>query len=238
MVTSFSLLTRRAGTNEAEFRKHWRDVHAPLVRHVDYLRGYVQNHAAPGAAFLGTKSSALDGIAEFWWDNRAAALRTSQDPRYTEHAQPDEPRFLDMSRLVGVQTTPWRLSEPSPPLPTGAAKAIFILLRQPQLSPAVFAELCATAWRTTLASTPGSVDDCVLHLADPSPDGAPPADAIIVCRWRNAGRRHAWSRGPVPHPGDDGRDRERSALFLADEHIVLAPPTLAIAFLTTAADAQ
>jgi uncharacterized protein (TIGR02118 family) len=226
MVTSFSLLTRRAGSSEAEFRAHWRDVHAPLVGHVDYLRGYIQNRVAPGGAPRGIKFSALDGVAEFWWDDREAAQRPPQDPRYTEYAQLDEPRFLDMGRLVAVQTTPVRLSKPSGPLPTGATKALVMLHRRPSLSRAAFAELCTTAWRTALAAAPGSADDCVLHLADTSDREAPPVDAIIVCRWHDASRRDAWDRASISVQGRDGSDCARSTLFCADEHIVLSPPAL------------
>jgi uncharacterized protein (TIGR02118 family) len=226
MVTSFSLLTRRAGSSEAEFRAHWRDVHAPLVGHIDYLRGYIQNRVAPGEAPCGIKVSALDGVAEFWWDDREAALRPSRDPRYTEHAQLDEPRFLHMGRLVAVQTTPVRLSQPRAPLPTGAPKALVMLHRQPSISRASFAELCTTAWRTALADAPGSVDDCVLHLADTTHRAAPRVDAIIVCRWHDAGRRHAWDRASPSAHGRDGSDSARSTFFCADEHVVLSPPAL------------
>jgi hypothetical protein len=168
----------------------------------------------------------LDGVAEFWWDDREAALRPRQDPRYTEYAQLDEPRFLDMGRLVAVQTTPVRLAQPGGPPPTGATKALVILHREPSLSRAAFAELCTTAWRTALAAAPGSVDDCVLHLADTTDREAPTVDAIIVCRWHDASRRDAWDRASISVAGRDGSDCARSTIFCADEHIVLSPPAL------------
>jgi uncharacterized protein (TIGR02118 family) len=229
MVTSFSFLTRRADSTEDEFRAHWRDVHAPLVSRVDYLRGYIQNRAVRGVAARAIELSALDGVAEFWWDDRASALRPRRDPRYTEHARPDEPRFLDMARLVAVQTTPVLLRQPSRPLPAGATKALLMLRRQASLSPAEFAELCLTAWRTALADAPGSVDDCVLHLADLSVHEPPPFDAIIVCRWGGDDRQHAWGRAPLPASGADGSDCSRSTLLVADEHAVLSPPVLPVA---------
>jgi uncharacterized protein (TIGR02118 family) len=225
MVTSFSLLTRRSGSSEAEFRAHWRDVHAPLVGHVDYLRGYIQNRLARREAPRGINVSAFDGVAEFWWDDREAALRPPRDPRYTEHAKLDEPRFLDVGRLVAVQTTPVRLSQLRDPLPTGAAKALVMLHREPSLSRASFAELCISAWRTELAGAPGSVD-CVLHLADMTSRAEPPVDAVIVCRWHDARDRHAWDRASASAQGRAGSDPARSTLFLADEHVVLSPPAL------------
>jgi uncharacterized protein (TIGR02118 family) len=224
MVTSFSFLTLRGGSTEAEFRAHWRDVHAPLVSHVDYLRGYIQNRAVSGATAGAIDLSPLDGVAEFWWDDRESALRAERDPRYTEHARLDEPRFLDMGRIVTVQATPVRLLQPTRPLPTGATKALLMLHRQASLPPAAFAELCLTAWQTALADTPGSVDDCVLHLADLRVHRPPPVDAIIVCRWRNAAGQQAWGRAPIPAPGSDASDSSRSTLLVADEHAVLAPP--------------
>jgi uncharacterized protein (TIGR02118 family) len=229
MVTSFSFLTHRPGSTEAEFRAHWRDIHAPLVSHVDYLRGYIQNRAVSGATAGAIDISALDGVAEFWWDDRKSALRAERDPRYTEHARLDEPRFLDMGRLVAVQATPVRVLQPTRPLPTGATKALLMLHRQASLPHAAFAERCLTAWQTALADTPGAVDDCVLHLADLSDHRPPPVDAIVVCRWRNPAGQQAWSRAPIPAPGSDASDCSRSTLLVADEHTVLAPPPLPVA---------
>lgn len=223
MVTSFSLLTRRSGLSEAEFRAHWRDVHAPLVGHVDYLRGYIQNRVSPGEAPRGINVSALDGVAEFWWEDRAAALLPPRDPRYTEHAKLDERRFLDLRRLVAVQTTPIRLSQLRNPLPPGASKALVMLRRDPSLSRASFAELCTAARRSELTGAPGSVD-CVLHLADAADHAPPPVDAIIVCRWHDAGCRHAWKHVSPWSEGRDGSDPARSTFFLSDEHVVLSPP--------------
>jgi heme-degrading monooxygenase HmoA len=222
VVTSFSLLVRRAGLTREEFRTHWRDVHAPLVRHVDYLRGYVQHSVAPAATGLDLPASALDGVAEFWWDDRSAALRAAGDPRYTNYAQPDEPRFLDMTRLVSVQTTPVRLTSAERPPSPGGPAALLLIVRRPALSRDAFAESCEQRWRRALHAMPGARQDCVLHLAHPSPgDETPAVDAIVVCRWQDVAARGAWQNALVV---DDGRDGGRSSAFAADAHIVIAPP--------------
>jgi uncharacterized protein (TIGR02118 family) len=222
VVTSFSLLVRRAGLTPEEFRTHWRDVHAPLVRHVDHLRGYVQHRAAPAATGLDLPASALDGVAEFWWDDRPAALRAAGDLRYTNYAQPDEPRFLDMTRLVSVQTRPVRLRGAGRPPSPGGAAALLLIVRRPALSRDAFAESCEQGWRRALDAIPGPREDCVLHLADPGPGDEPPAvDAIVVCPWRDVAARRAWQNAIVV---DDGRDGGRSSAFAADAYIVIPPP--------------
>jgi EthD domain-containing protein len=211
MVTSFSLLTRRAGLSPEEFRAHWRDVHAPLVGHVDYLRGYVQHRFPPPEERVDPAEGAgrLDGLAEFWWDDRAAALRPVADPRYTDHAQPDEPRFLDMARLHAVQTVPLRLGGSSANVP--AARIVRLLVRRPGLSDDDFRDRLATAWSAAAAGR-----DCVLHVSEHT-DGAMASlvDAIVTCAWRD--------EPGSPRP-DDGSDPARSITLLDDAHVVIAPP--------------
>jgi uncharacterized protein (TIGR02118 family) len=208
MVTSFTVLTRRAGLSPDEFRTHWRDVHAPLVLHVDYLRGYVQ-HRFVEHGDRGRRPGRLDGLAEFWWDDRAAALRPLTDPRYTERAQPDEARFLDTGQLRSVQTVPLRLGGPS--TSASDARTVQFLFRRPGLSHDEFHDRLATAWSVAAGGR-----DCVLHLAEIADDAtAPVVDAIVICAWRDEPAR--------PRP-DDGSDPARSIEFLDDAHIVLTSP--------------
>ena len=222
MVTSFALLARRIGSTEAEFRSHWRDVHAPLVAHVDYLRGYVQHRAARVAPGPDAQLSSLDGIAEFWWDDRAAALRPHSDPRYTEFAQPDEPRFLDVTRLVSVQTVPVCISESAPAVHGSGASALMLLVRSTTTGADDFAAVCQQAWRRAVDSARGTLGKCIVHLVEHDRAGdPPPVDAIVACRWRDAAAQQAWQESVVVN---DGRDQARSRVFMTDEHVVLAPP--------------
>jgi hypothetical protein len=222
VVSSFALLARRIGSTEGEFCAHWRDVHAPLVRHVDYLRGYVQHRAVRTAPGLNMPASALDGIAEFWWDDRPAALRPQGDPRYTEHAQPDEPRFLDMTRLISVQTSPVFLSG-SEPAPAGTGTgALLLLVKRPALSAKAFAAMCEQAWQRAVDTMPVAPRECILHVAEPGPGEDPPAvDAIVVCHWQHVRTQRTWRASFLI---DDGRDQARSSVLMTDEHIVLARP--------------
>jgi heme-degrading monooxygenase HmoA len=222
VVTSFALLARRVGSTEAEFRSHWRDVHAPLVGRVDYLRGYVQHRTARVGPGPHVQLSSLDGIAEFWWDDRAAALRPHSDPRYTAFAQPDEPRFLDMTRLISVQTVPVCISESARAVHGSGASALMLLVRPTTTGADEFAAVCQRAWRRAVDTARGTLDRCVLHLVEhDGADDPPPVDAIVACRWRDAAAQRAWQESSVVN---DGRDQGRSRVFMTDEHVVLAPP--------------
>ena len=82
MIKSLSLLTRKPGLTHEQFVKHWVDIHAPLAHAVPELRRYVQNHIAGERtrADIATTPVAVDGIAELWFDNRAAMERANASP--------------------------------------------------------------------------------------------------------------------------------------------------------------
>ena len=90
MVKVFALMPRRPELSPEEFRRHWREVHAPLVRRIRSVRRYVQSSPLEPAPF--------DGVAEIWLDDLAAVGALERDPDYLEGAWLDEPRLMDMSR--------------------------------------------------------------------------------------------------------------------------------------------
>jgi uncharacterized protein (TIGR02118 family) len=82
MIKSISLLTRKEGLSHEQFMKHWVEIHAPLAHAVPGVRRYVQTH------ILGERTRpdipetevAVDGIAELWFDDRAAMERSNASP--------------------------------------------------------------------------------------------------------------------------------------------------------------
>ncbi len=82
MMKSLSLLTRRAGLSREAFVRHWIEIHAPLARAVPGVRRYVQNHieGERSRADIPTTEIAVDGIAELWYDDRAAMDRANASP--------------------------------------------------------------------------------------------------------------------------------------------------------------
>jgi uncharacterized protein (TIGR02118 family) len=89
-------------TNE-EFRKYWKETHAPLVVKVPYLKRYVQNAVLPET----TSYHKIDGVAELWFDD-ADSLHHALDSPEWQTLGPDVANFADterLSRLV-VEETP------------------------------------------------------------------------------------------------------------------------------------
>lgn len=100
MLHFLYFITRKPSISEAEFHRYWREVHGPIAKKIQQLRGYIQSHRIP---FTGM-NSVYDGVAEAWVEDAAAmaALRTS--PEYLQGALADEPNFIDMSRVEGMVT--------------------------------------------------------------------------------------------------------------------------------------
>ncbi|HEY1260309.1 MAG TPA: EthD domain-containing protein [Stellaceae bacterium] len=82
MIKTVGLLTRKAGLSHEDFVKHWLEIHAPLAHAVPGVRRYVQSH------ILGERTRPdipateveIDGIAELWYDDRAAMERANATP--------------------------------------------------------------------------------------------------------------------------------------------------------------
>lgn len=82
MIKSLSLLTRRPELSHDEFVRHWLDIHAPLAHAVPGVSRYVQNHieGERKRPDIPETEVAVDGIAELWYDDRAAMDRANASP--------------------------------------------------------------------------------------------------------------------------------------------------------------
>ncbi len=117
MLKFVMICRRRAGWSRERFRRHLREVHAPLAIVIPQLRRYVQNFAAPDA---GDGEPPWDAMIEFWFDDRAAfeaAWQSAQGQR----AAADNPGCMDMARTSSavveedVLRDPPRRPAPVPP---------------------------------------------------------------------------------------------------------------------------
>ena len=96
MIKSVSLLTRKSGMTHEQFMTHWVEIHAPLAHAVPGLRRYVQSHILeqPTRPDIPTTAMDVDGIAELWYDDRAAMTRA--------HASPEaQALFADGALFIG-----------------------------------------------------------------------------------------------------------------------------------------
>src|SRR6266566_4335114 len=100
MIKTIGLLTRKDGWTHEQFMKHWVEIHAPLAHAVPGLRRYVQNHIGGERMRpdIPTTEVAVDGVAELWYDDRAAMDRAN--------ASPEAKRLLDDGALFigGIKT--------------------------------------------------------------------------------------------------------------------------------------
>jgi uncharacterized protein (TIGR02118 family) len=82
MIKSIGLLTRKDGLSHEDFVKHWLEVHAPLAHAVPGVRRYVQSHIIEERTRpdIPTTDVEIDGIAELWYDDRAAMELANASP--------------------------------------------------------------------------------------------------------------------------------------------------------------
>ena len=138
MLKAIALVMKKSGLSDARFYQHWREVHAPLVKHIKDARRYVQCHRKP-LALPGFDHCPYAGVAEIWFDDAAAFAAMAHNPDYLNYAHADEPNFVDCASLEFL-TTQERvfIDEIDIRQDTRLTKAIFLLRRRADLTVAEF----------------------------------------------------------------------------------------------------
>ncbi|EHR61214.1 EthD domain-containing protein [Saccharomonospora cyanea] len=103
MIHFFVLVPRKRGMAPREFHDHWRHPHATVESRVPTLRHYALSHRLHTDR-LGPAQSEFDGITEAVFDTVHDAMHFGEEPYYERHVEPDEPVFVDSSRLVWMAT--------------------------------------------------------------------------------------------------------------------------------------
>jgi uncharacterized protein (TIGR02118 family) len=81
MIAAISLMRQRDDVTLATFRRHWLDVHGPLVCAFPALRCYVQHHVVASSAMNAqARDMRIDGFPILWFDNDADRLRAHHSP--------------------------------------------------------------------------------------------------------------------------------------------------------------
>jgi uncharacterized protein (TIGR02118 family) len=81
MIAAISLMRRRDGITLTEFRRHWLDVHGPLVCAFPALHHYVQDHVIASPAMNEcARQMRIDGFPILWFDNDRDRLRAHHSP--------------------------------------------------------------------------------------------------------------------------------------------------------------
>jgi uncharacterized protein (TIGR02118 family) len=221
MTKIYALLPKRPDITAEQFHRHWSTVHRELVVRVKDLRGYVQAHRVD-ADIPGIVTAPFEGIPEVWADDLAAAVAMGESPEFTEHAQKDEPNFIDVSGIRRLMTH-HRVLDAAVPLAmdTPAMKAM-LLVRRPD---GIRVEEFQADWWPMADALAGKCDGLIRTAASttlPETYGAdePPYDAVAELWWPDrATYEAAWRTGgpDVLSAVGDVADLKRSQGFLCEE---------------------
>ena len=81
MISAISLMRQRDDVTQAMFRRHWLDVHGPLVCGFPALRRYVQHHVIASPAMNArARDMRIDGFPILWFDSDADRRRAHLSP--------------------------------------------------------------------------------------------------------------------------------------------------------------
>ena len=224
MIKGIALVARKPGMSEADFHRHWREVHGPLGLRIAALRRYVQSHrkAPPVPGF---EQVPYDGLAEIWLDDLAAMDAFHTDPTYLEGARADEPNFIDMDKLQFLATTERVMFEEiEVRQDTRLTKAVFLLRRKPGMSVAEFQDYWVKGHAPQIPR-----DMCVLRyvqchqLPETYARGEPPYDGVAELSFADDDAFLAYWTSPriiEIFSADAPRflDGARCTAFLVDEY--------------------
>ena len=107
MIKQVSFFKRRDDLSPEEFRDHWLNVHADVVRQLNGIVRYVQNHALE-------PRSGFDGIAEVWFED-IESMRNVVDTPELAAIRSDEENFIDLTTMGTVRTPEYLIKDPEPP---------------------------------------------------------------------------------------------------------------------------
>ena len=101
MTKVLIMFQKRADLSREEFRRYWRETHAPLAVKMPGLRKYLQDHVIPDPA---QDAPPYDAVAELWFDSSEAFQASMASPE-GQATLADTPNFVDGDsvRMVTVE---------------------------------------------------------------------------------------------------------------------------------------
>jgi len=167
-----ALFNRRAGIDEAQFRRHWIEVHGPLAARLPGLRSYRQNHILERLYEQpASPVQAVDGIAQLAFDSVAAMEVSDASPEYAA-CKLDIPKFQGGITILVIE------ADEVQPGAGGAAKLLWVSTRRQGVARAGLRERWL-AGRAGAAAVPGArrfVQNFVTDRAHPVAAGVPSGD--------------------------------------------------------------
>jgi uncharacterized protein (TIGR02118 family) len=159
MIGAISLMRRRKEIDQAEFQKHWLEVHGPLVCKMPGLRRYQQAHVTE-ALSAPARAMAIDGFAQLFFNSvadRAVAYASSE----LAACDRDSPLFIGQVTRAITEMTEFSPS-------AGAAKLMLLFPRGEVVT------------EQELQALPG-LSGCVLHRVTDQGRAPNSVVAELVC---------------------------------------------------------
>ena len=88
MIKYVTVLHRKEGVGREEFSSYWENTHAPILKEIPGLRGYVQNHALPDPE---GNEPPYDGFGELYFDSLWTPCKRGSRVRKVRRRLPTSP---------------------------------------------------------------------------------------------------------------------------------------------------
>ncbi|MBB4041784.1 uncharacterized protein (TIGR02118 family) [Microvirga flocculans] len=203
MIVRMGLLTRRPEVSQADFRRHWREVHGPLAARLPGLRRYHQNHVVDTRQLAidhARGSWSIDGISELWFDSDEDMNRALSSEEYMEVAR-DHHLFVGQTGLI---TAVQNVVVPVDPAAGLLVKRMSILTRKAGLTPEQFKEEwwgfhaeAVGKFPNLMGYTQNLVTGRSAGLGQPASYEALPIDGMVEMWFRSVADIEAAFRSPA-----------------------------------------
>lgn len=107
-VQLIAMLWRRPEMTPEEFRRHWVEVHGPLIRDTPTLARHIRRYEQYPRHSAGPESGSpgCDGVTIQWFDSIDDLWAFTAEDDYARLVAPDERSFLDRKELRFVMVDP------------------------------------------------------------------------------------------------------------------------------------
>ena len=222
MIHLHYFITRKAGLGDDEFHRYWRETHAPIVKRITQLKGYIQSHLVP----FSINNTTYDGEAEIWLDDLSALEALRKSPEFLTGAAKDEPNFIDHSRSDFLIARDHVLIDG--PRKPELVKAVWRMRRKPGVSLGEFRRHWIEIHGEIAKKIPGVRRYVQSHVIDEAYSYAEPRwDGVAQLWWDSPEALTEALKTPEfkedMRDGEEFIDGKSISFFLAQEYVVIPP---------------
>ena len=222
MIHIHYFITRKASLGDEQFHRYWRETHAPIVKRISQLKGYIQSHRIP----YETNNSTYDGDSEVWLDDLDSLAAVQKNPEFLGGAFKDEANFIDRDASNFLVTRDQVLINGS--RKPGLVKGVWRMRRKAGISVAEFRRHWLEIHGVIAKKIPGVRRYVQSHVIDEAYSFAEPRwDGIAQLWWDSpAALTDALKTPEFAEDMRDGQefiDGKTISFFLAQENVVIPP---------------